>query len=269
MSDIKTISPFLFTAIMLFVIGLVFIIPLESLLLKYSVSSFQSEYFTLLARMSVLMLLGYSLIKKLNLTVIAGLSLNYTWKFKYLNIFPVYIILLGLVSVISADLTKIELPNLILLLLSCLAVGFAEELLFRGVLQSLFLKKYINQKSGIFLGTFIPAVAFGLFHLINILKNGPLLPVLIQVVFATFIGFFFGVLLLKTNKLIPIAITHALINFSFSLQNLPNLQSEVTPETTDVSIAPLIIFLPLFIVALFLLKKIDKTEVQEKLNQSF
>ena len=105
MSDIKTISPFLFTAIMLFVIGLVFIIPLESLLLKYSVSSFQSEYFTLLARMSVLMLLGYSLIKKLNLTVIAGLSLNYTWKFKYLNIFPVYIILLGLVSVISADLS--------------------------------------------------------------------------------------------------------------------------------------------------------------------
>jgi membrane protease YdiL (CAAX protease family) len=177
--------------------------------------------------------------------------------------------LLGIASVLSADITKTELPNIVLLLLSCLAVGFAEELLFRGVLQSLFLKKYGNHKSGIFLGTFIPALAFGLVHLINILKNGPPLPVLIQVVFATFIGFFFGVLLLKTNKLIPIAITHALINFFFSLQNLPNLQSEVAQDAANASIAPIIIFLPLFIIALFLLKKVDKTEVQEKLNQSF
>jgi membrane protease YdiL (CAAX protease family) len=269
MSDTKTMSPFLITAIMLFVLGLVFIIPLESLLLKYSLSSFHAEYFNLLAKMSVLMLIGYTLIKKWNLTVIAGLSTNYTWKFKYLNIIPVYIILLGIASVLSADITKTELPNIVLLLLSCLAVGFAEELLFRGVLQSLFLKKYGNHKSGIFLGTFIPALAFGLFHLINILKNGPPLPVLIQVVFATFIGFFFGVLLLKTNKLIPIAITHALINFFFSLQNLPNLQSEVAQDAANASIAPIIIFLPLFLIALFLLKKVDKTEVQEKLNQSF
>ena len=269
MTDIKTISPFLFAAIMLLAIGLFFSIPLESLLLKYSMSSFQSEYFNLLAKMSVLMLLGYSLIRKWNLSEIAGLSTNYNWKFKYLDIIPVYIILLGLASVISADLTKIEMPNLILLLLSCLAVGFAEELLFRGVLQPLFLKKYINKKSGIFIGTIIPAIVFGLFHLINILKNGPLLPVLIQVVFATFIGFFFGVLLLKTNKLIPLAIMHALINFSFSLQNLPGLQSEVTQEAANASIAPIIIFLPLFVIALFLLKKIDKTEVQEKLSQSF
>ena len=269
MSDIKTISPFLFAGIMLLGIGLVFIIPLESLLLKYSLSSFQAEYLNLFAKMSVLMLLGYTLIKEWNLTVIAGLSTNYTWKFKYLNVIPVYLMLLGLASVISADVTKIELPNIVLLLLSCLAVGFAEELLFRGVLQSLFLKKYIYSKSGIFLGTFIPALAFGLFHLINILKNGPLLPVLIQVVFATFIGFFFGVLLLKTNKLIPIAITHALINFFFLLQYLPNLKSEVVQEPTTESIAPIIIVLPLCIIALFLMKKINKTEVLEKLNQSF
>lgn len=269
MTNIKTISPFLRTAIILFVMGLIFIIPLESLLLKYDLSSFQVEYINLFAKMSVLGLSGYWLIRKWNLTVVAGLSAHYNWRLKYLNTIPVYLILLGLASVIAADLTKIEPLNLILLLISCLTVGFAEELLFRGVLQSLFLKKYINHKSGIFLGTLIPAVVFGLFHLINILKNGPLLPVLIQVVFATFIGFFFGVLLLKTNKLIPIAITHAFINFFLSLQNLPGLQNEVALEATNASIAPIIIFLPLFIIALLLMKKVDKTEVQEKLIQSF
>ncbi|CAD5254224.1 MULTISPECIES: CPBP family intramembrane glutamic endopeptidase [unclassified Imperialibacter] len=269
MKDIKTIAPFFLTAIMLLAVGLVFMIPLESLLLQCSLSDFQAEYVNLLAKMSVLMLLGFSLIKKWNLTVIAGLSAIYTWKRQYLNVIPVYLVLLGLASVIAADLTKIELPNLLLLLLSCLAVGFAEELLFRGVLQSFFLKRYIHQKSGIFSGIFIPSLAFGLFHLINYLKKGALMPVLVQVVFATFIGFFFGVLLLKTNKLVPIAITHALINFSFSLQNLPGLQSQVPQESQNVSMAPIVIFMPLLIIALLLLKKIDKTEVQEKLSQSF
>lgn len=269
MKDIKTTSPFLLTIIMLLVIGVVFVIPLESSLLKYGMSGFRAEYINLFVKMSVLLLAGYSLVKKCNLTVIAGLSANYSWRFKYLNAIPVYIILLGIASVLSADISKIEVVNLILLLISCLAVGFAEELLFRGVLQSFFLKKFIDRKSGIFFGTFIPAVAFGLFHLINLTKNGLVLPVLIQVVFATFIGFFFGVLLLKTNKLIPIALVHALINFSFSLQNLPGLQSEGEQEAASASVAPIIIFFPLFIVALFLMKKIDKAEVHEKLNQSF
>jgi membrane protease YdiL (CAAX protease family) len=267
MSGTKTISPYLFTIILLFVIGLVGFIPLEDFLLNCSLSSFQAEYIHLFAKTSVLALLGYALIKKWNLTVISGLSTKYTWKSKYLNLIPAYLILLGIASVISADLTKIELPNVILLLLSFLGVGFFEEFLFRGVLQSLFLKKYISLKSGIFLGTFIPAFAFGLFHLVNIFNDGPILPVLIQVVFATFIGFFFGVLLLKTNKMMPLVITHALINFFFSLQYLPNFKSEVAEEPA--SITSIIICLPLFIIALFLLKKIDKIKVQEKLNQSF
>jgi len=267
MLDIKTRSPFLFTAILLFIFGIVSFIPLEGILLGFSLSSFQAEYINLLIKMSLLALFGYTLIKKWNLPVIAGLSTMYAWKYKYLNFIPVYLMLLGLASVLSADFTKIELPNIVLLLLGMLAVGFAEEFLFRGVLQSLFLKKYISLKAGMFLGTFIPAFAFGLFHLINIFNDGPIIPVIIQVVFATFIGFFFGVLLLKTNKLIPLVITHALINFFFSLQFLPNFKSEEAQEPA--SLTSIIICLPLFIIALFILKKIDKTKVQEKLNQSF
>lgn len=266
MSDTKTISPYFFTAILLFVIWFINFIPLEDFLLSYSLSSFHVEYINLFVNTSVLGLLGYILIKKWNLTVIAGLSTKYSWKFKYLNFIPVYLMFLGIASIISADLTKIELPNIILLLFSCLGVGFFEEFLFRGVLQSLFLKKYISLKSGIFLGTFIPALAFGLFHLVNIFQGGPIVPVLIQVVFATFIGFFFGVLLLKTNKMIPLVIAHALINFFFSIQFLPNFVNEATPEPEAASMTSIIICLPLLIIALFLLKKIDKTEVQEKLS---
>jgi membrane protease YdiL (CAAX protease family) len=269
MSGTKTISPYLFTAILLTVIGLTRLIPLKDFLLNYSLSDFQIEYINLFVNTSVLASLGYWYIKKKNLTVIAGLSTKYTWRFKYLNLIPIYLILLGIASIISADTTNIKLSNIILLFLSFLGVSFFEEFLFRGVLQSLFLKKYISLKSGLFLGTFIPAFAFGLFHLINIIQGGPILPVVIQVIFATFIGFFFGVLLLKTNKIIPLVITHTLINFFFSIQYLPNFINEASPEPEAASITSIIICLPLLIIALYLLKKIDKTEVQEKLNQSF
>lgn len=263
---IKTRSPFPFTAILLAIIGMVSLIPLKGILLSLSLSSFQAEYINLSIKMSVLALIGYMLIKKWNLKVIGGLSAIYKWEFKSLNLIPIYLMLLGIASVISADLTKIELPNIFLLLLGMLAVGFAEEFLFRGVLQALFLKKYISLKSGLFFGTFIPAFAFGLFHLFNLFSDGPITPVIIQVVFATFIGFFFGAILLKTNKMIPLVITHALINFFFSIQFLPNFNSKVTQEPA--SLSSILICLPLFIIALFILKKTDKTKVQEKLNKS-
>lgn len=87
-----------------------------------------------------------------------------------------------------------------------------------------------------------------------------------QVVFAIFIGFFFGVLVLKTNKLVPVAITHALINFSFSLAFLPSLKPMQDDVVDTLSIAPVIVTLPLFIIGLLIYKKLDKIEIIEKLK---
>ncbi len=70
---------------------------------------------------------------------------------------------------------------------------------------------------------------FGLFHLINLVSNDDVFTVLIQVAFASFIGFFFGVVVLKANKIIPVTLTHELINFPFSLTFLPSIKT--TEET--------------------------------------
>lgn len=145
-------------------------------------------------------------------------------------------------------------------------VGFAEEYLFRGLVQPLFLKKYGTRKNGIFMSILLTSLFFGVFHLINLAKNDNVGQVLVQVVFAIFIGFFFGVLVLKTNKLIPIAITHGLINFFLSLALLPCIKNLQDEATDTVSIAPIILFLPLFIIGLLIYKKLDKKEIIEKLE---
>jgi len=266
MKKVKNISPVLFLFFMLVVFGVIVLLPIDTILINMSFSDFQSEYIGLTIKMGFIFIISYRLIKKMRIGNIAGFSSNYGWKFKYLNIIPSYLIIIGILSILSKDLAQIHIENLLLLLFACLTVGFAEEFLFRGLLQSLFLKKYISHKNGILIGTLIPAIIFGLFHLINLTNNDNVSAVFIQVVFATFIGFFFGVLVLKTNKIIPIAITHGLINFFFSIAFLPSIK---VMEEMGFSIAPIILTLPLIIIGLFVLRKIKKEDVLKKLNESF
>ena len=263
---IKKQSPFVITIAVLAVLALVMLIPTEAMFNKVFNDDFKLEYVDLTFKMGLLFLIGYSFIRMLKIQTLAGLSKQFPWRFKYLNLIPVYLFIIGILSVYSRDFSQIELPNLILLLIGCLTVGFAEEYLFRGLLQTLFLKKYGSRKYGIFMSILLTAVFFGVFHLISLAKNDNVGQVLVQVVFAMFIGFFFGVLLLKTNKLIPIAITHGLINFFFSLAFLPGLKT-LQDETADtVSMVPIFLFLPLFIVGLLIYKKLDKKEIIEKLE---
>jgi len=259
----KNTSPSIFSILTLIIISLIVLLPIDSMFLKMSFSNFHSEYVSLIIKMGFIFIISYSIIKKMKIYSIAGLSSKYDWKFKYLNLIPMYLIIIGVLNSISKDLTQLHLENVLLLLIACLTVGFAEEFLFRGVLQSIFFKKYIYAKNGILISTLVPAIIFGLFHFINLTKNDDTLAVLIQVIFATFIGFFFGVLVIKTNKIIPIAITHGLINFFFSITFLPGIK---ITEEIETSIFPIILTLPLFIIGLVLIQKIKKEDVFRKLR---
>ncbi len=268
MQNTKNSSPFLLSILALSSMCLLFLIPFDPILSNMSLSDFEMEYIELTIKMAIVFFVSRYFITKLKIKKIVGLSSLYSWRFKSLNLIPIYLVILGITSIIPKDLSQIHIGNVLLLLLACLCVGFAEEFLFRGVIQSYFLRTYAKRKKGVFIGVFIPALVFGLFHLVNLIKNDNTSAVLIQVVFATFIGFFFGVLVLKTNKIIPLAITHGLINFSFSLAFLPGLETIEDAEVA-ISMAPIIVTLPLFIIGLIVLRTIDKEVVGQKLSQSF
>lgn len=269
MFTITAYNTFKIISVTLIALGAIMLIPLEEVLLRIQFSEFSSVYIGLAIKMSIIFLIGYQIIKKNKLNPIAGLSTTYKWKNKLFNIIPFYLFILGIVSVSSKDFSEIEIFNVLILLLGCFAVGFAEEFLFRGVIQSLLLKKFAKTNNGIFKAVLSAALIFGFFHLLNLFKNDNIVAVVVQVVYATFIGFFFGVLVLKTNKLIPLAITHALINFFFSLQFLPGFNTLQNNAPEETSITAIIIFLPLFIVGLTTLKKLNNDTVLEKINTRF
>ncbi|WP_394746718.1 CPBP family intramembrane glutamic endopeptidase [Spongiimicrobium salis] len=272
----KKRSPFLFAIISLVYIGIVLLVPFDRMFPETYFTPFQIEYLALTTKMTFLFLFGLGGILKYGLKPISGLSSREPWSFKYLNLIPIYLFLIGASGLIGKELSQVSLFNFALLLTACLMVGFAEEFIFRGFLQSLFLKKYASQTKGIFRIAFFPALFFGLSHFFNLSVNDNVPQVIVQVIYAVFIGFFFGVLLLKTNKLIPIAVTHGLINFFFLSSSLPGLNENteapvIADQEVDLvsqitaSVGPLILFLPLFLVGLFLLRKVKKEHALKKL----
>jgi len=96
----------------------------------------------------------------------------------------------------------------VLYVISMIFVAFLEELIFRG-----FLFRAI-QPEGVKAAVIIASVTFGLGHIINLLNGAELLPTLLQLVYATAVGFAFTVFVLKTGSLIPCIICHAIVNAS-------------------------------------------------------
>ena len=270
----KEVNPFFLGIAILTIIGIIMWLPLDKLITEPDFSSFQVEYIILAIKMLLIFSVGLVLIKRLNEKALSGIGSKYNWSFKYLNLIPFYLFLLGIVGLINKDISSIDFSNVLLLLIACLLVGFAEEFMFRGYLQPVYLKKYISRKNGIFLGVLFPAIFFGASHLLNLTVNNNVPQVISQSIYAIFIGFFFGVVLLKTNKLIPLAITHGLINFFFLFGLLPSLNNTepavamTLSEQIVAAAAPLIIFIPLFVIGLILLGKITKDDVEKKINTS-
>ncbi|HML47036.1 MAG TPA: CPBP family intramembrane metalloprotease, partial [Clostridia bacterium] len=85
-------------------------------------------------------------------------------------------------------------------------VGFMEEVLFRGLLFRALAKRRLQT------AILVSSLTFGLGHIVNLLNGAAFLPTLLQILYATSIGYLFTVFFVKTGSLIPCMITHATIN---------------------------------------------------------
>jgi membrane protease YdiL (CAAX protease family) len=89
---------------------------------------------------------------------------------------------------------------------SMLCVGFIEEMIFRGFLFRAIQKRHAKA------AVVISSVTFGLGHIINLLNGAAPLSTLLQIVYATSIGYLFTVVLLRSGSLVPCIATHGVLN---------------------------------------------------------
>jgi membrane protease YdiL (CAAX protease family) len=82
-----------------------------------------------------------------------------------------------------------------------------EEVVFRGIVLTVFLNKYSEFKSIIF-----SSLGFGLMHLLNLMNGADFVWVMGQVVWAFILGLFYGYVFVRTRSLLPSMIVHYLGN---------------------------------------------------------
>lgn len=90
--------------------------------------------------------------------------------------------------------------------LAMLSVGFIEEMIFRGYLFRMM------EKSSLRRAMLVSAVTFGIGHIVNLLNGEPLIPTLLQISYATAIGWLFVVIFRRTGSLLPCIVTHGVLN---------------------------------------------------------
>lgn len=190
----------------------------------------------------VLFIIGF--MKKYNLSEQYGL---YSFKGSLKNY--LYFIPLGLI--ISVNLwngvaINISAFEIVLFILSMLCVGFIEEIIFRGFLFKAMSKD--NIKSAVF----VSSITFGMGHIVNFLNGRDLIPTLLQICYATAIGFLFTIIFYKGKSLWPCIITHGIIN---------SLAIFAVQRTQMISIITSIVLCVISLVyALWILKKAEKSE---------
>lgn len=235
---------------------------------------------------TVVALLALWLIHRYRLGRLAGLSRQDKWEHRLWVLIPLYLPLGMLYG------TGFHVPNdppaVFAAIAECVLTGFSEEVFFRGFLLSVLVKRLWEKRGGIAVSVLLSSATFGMMHWSNCLKKidvGPgfhigfdattqsTVSALVQMVYATFIGVFFAAVLLKSNKLWPLVLMHALVNFPAALRTMakraatePDGGGQAGVETIVIDLNAIVWTAPLLIVGLLLLRTVKPADIARKLG---
>ncbi len=98
-------------------------------------------------------------------------------------------------------------------ILFVLCIGLSEELLMRGTVTELMLRRYGDTRKGIWMSVIIGSLLFGGMHITNIFAGQGLMATLAQVVVTAFMGFTFNAVYVRHRNIYSVMILHALLDF--------------------------------------------------------
>ena len=120
---------------------------------------------------------------------------------------------LPIIGLVSGNATVERTDLLWLFVLECIAIGFYEELAFRGFVFPLIMEKTGTSRKGIFLATIYSGAVFGLMHLINLFEGAGIGSVILQIGYSFLIGAMCSVVLVKTRNIWLCVALHAIYDF--------------------------------------------------------
>ena len=186
--------------------------------------------------------------------------------------------ILGLIIYLFGDKTLVDgwLPNLLLLALACLSIGFFEETLFRALINDAILYQFRNKK-GVFVAIAITSsLAFGIVHVLgsDVHSLFTFLQALLKTISCAMAGFLILSVYWKTHNIIVCVIIHALSDFipsiSFTLfssgEELDSYVMEGSEGMRQIAgqAAQIILSVIAFFILLKVIKSIDFKKIREE-----
>ncbi|GGG31183.1 hypothetical protein GCM10011344_35140 [Dokdonia pacifica] len=231
------------------------------LLITQGITSYTSHSLFSTGVNIVMSIIAFVFIRKYQLQSLAGIrtgKVQHMW----LLLYPLYLILINILFMDEIPTDNLWM-NILVLLIYCISIGYSEELSLRGFMQSYLIKAYGHSKKGIVFSVFGAAFIFGVLHLFKFDKG--MYGEVSQVFFALFIGVLFGALLLRTKRLYPLIIIHALIDFFAKLDGMgiPKTATEVTPQSSSLMSALIttLIVAPCLVFGIIMLRKVTVKEL--------
>ncbi|MGN1137220.1 MAG: lysostaphin resistance A-like protein [Oscillospiraceae bacterium] len=188
----------------------------------------------------VLTVLLFIMLKKNDLFRKHGLTAVIGGCKQYLYFLPLMII--ASVNLWNGAAMKFSGYATVLYIISMLCVGFIEEMLFRGFLFTALCKN--NVKTAVI----ISSLTFGIGHIVNLLNGTPIFETILQICYATAVGFLFTIIFYRSGSIIPCIITHSVLNSlsAFSVE---------ASDLFDIAVAAFLMVFAL-VYAIFILKKV-------------
>jgi len=138
---------------------------------------------------------------------------------KYLYFIP--LILISSVNFWNGVTIQTTVIETILYILSMCFVGILEEIIFRG-----FLFKGMC-KSNVTMAIVVSSLTFGMGHIVNLLLGEPVIDTLLQLVYASAIGFCFTVIFYVSGSIYPCIISHIVVNTTSVFAIEPDARKQV------------------------------------------
>lgn len=168
----------------------------------------------------------YSFIRKHRLTNYFGLCFPANKSKAYLYYLP--LIVISSVNFWCGLTIQVPFLEILLYILSMCLVGFLEEVIFRGLLFKGMCK------SNVTVAIVVSSLTFGAGHIVNLLLGAPLFETLLQLIYASAIGFCYTAIFHVSGSILPCILSHAFVNSTsiFAIEPTPSANIIITAAQT-------------------------------------
>ena len=179
----------------------------------------------------VMTLILYGFIRKNRLSEYLGLCRVSSPGKHYLHFIPLLII--SSVNFWNGVTINCPAVEMVLYILSMCFVGFLEEVIFRGLLFRGMCKSHVTS------AIIVSSLTFGMGHIVNLLLGAPVFDTLLQLIYASAIGFCYTAVFYVSGSILPCILSHAVVNSTSVFAAEPSVEAHlaITAVQTVISIA--------------------------------